>query len=119
MPTSASQTEDSSFIRRKEKAAEDIAQLSIPLPAAQLPYTLSHTNTPGWDTPWTSRPNAQGPSRHNRLESYGFGADHESSTSETQNGSRWSRRRKKIRSFILGNTYVPLVRIFLLFPPQR
>lgn len=111
MPISTSQREGTSFLRKeKEKESEELANhLSIPM-SARLPvqYTVAHTNTPGWDTPWTSRPNAQGPSRHDRLESYGFEEDN-SSESGRDNLSRWGRRRKQIRSFILVNTYVPLV----------
>ncbi|KAF8973922.1 hypothetical protein BDZ97DRAFT_1647958 [Flammula alnicola] len=117
MPTSVSQREGSSFLRKdKEKETEHPAShLSMPLPAQlPVPYTLSHTNTPGWDTPWTSRTNAQGPVRDNILESYGFEEDHSSgSDHDRRELSRWSRRRKQIRSFILVNTYVPLLFRFI------
>ena len=112
MPTSANQPEGSSFARggREKNGEEPPQSLSIPMPA-QLPisYTLAHTNTPGWDTPWTARPNAQGPNRHNRLDSYGFEEDQQSTSSPRISGSKWTRRKKRIRSFILVNTYVPLV----------
>ncbi|KJA29243.1 hypothetical protein HYPSUDRAFT_32641 [Hypholoma sublateritium FD-334 SS-4] len=116
MPTSANQPEGSTFARGgREKTGEEPPQsLSIPMPAQlPIPYTLAHTNTPGWDTPWTARPNAQGPNRHNRLESYGFEEDDQSTSSPRISGSKWSRRKKRIRSFILVNTYVPLLFRFI------
>ncbi|KAF9481435.1 hypothetical protein BDN70DRAFT_876422 [Pholiota conissans] len=115
MPASATQREGASFLRKdKEKEPEEHTNLSIPMPA-QLPahYTVSHTSTPGWDTPWTSRSNAQGPSRHDRLESYGFEEEDDSSDSGRENISKWSRRKKQLRSFILVNTYVPLLFRFI------
>jgi hypothetical protein len=84
--------------------------LSITLPAPnEQPLTLSHANTPGWNTPWTSRPAAQGPFRRYN--------DEEASNADWANvsdqssvySSIWKKRRKRFRSFVLTNTYVPLV----------
>ncbi|KDR85106.1 hypothetical protein GALMADRAFT_53655 [Galerina marginata CBS 339.88] len=121
IPASASQRlgEGSTFIRKeKEKeAGHDLTpHLSMPLPAQHpVEFTLAHNNTPGWDTPWTPRPAAQGPSRDSgeeEEESYGFRADSHSDSSH-KNLSGWALRRKQIRSFILVNTYVPLLFRFI------
>lgn len=114
LTSSASQREVSTVLRRdKEKESNcDSPHLTMTMPAPPpAPYTLAHTNTPGWDTPWTSRPAAQGPARVDREDSYGFEEDHGSdSPSSDKDLSGWALRRKQIRSFILVNTYVPLVR---------
>ncbi|KAF9569680.1 hypothetical protein CPC08DRAFT_701580 [Agrocybe pediades] len=117
IPSSAfSPREGSTFLRRdKEKApnGDSPQQLAMTLPAQPAaPYTLAHTNTPGWDTPWTSRPAAQGPSRLHREDSYGF-EEEDQSKSSNKDLSGWALRRKQIRSFILVNTYVPLLFRFI------
>ncbi|KAF8912772.1 hypothetical protein CPB84DRAFT_1759464 [Gymnopilus junonius] len=116
MPTSATPREPG-FLRKEKERESDPSptpHLSIPIPS-QPPHTLAHNNTPGWDTPWTSRPAAQGPTRQSRdddEESYGFREDNQSDSSH-KNLSGWALRRRKLRSFILVNTYVPLLFRFI------
>ncbi|KNZ73407.1 hypothetical protein J132_05830 [Termitomyces sp. J132] len=83
--------------------------LQLPSPPT-APYTLSHNITPGWDDPWSPRTAAQGPVRNHlsRENSYGLGVSDESNGSE-KSTSKWHRRRKRFRVFILSNTYVPLL----------
>lgn len=121
LPTSASLREGSSFTRRDKEKDIETAQtgsgigrdwgLSITLPTpAAVPFTLSHNNTPGWDSPWTPRAAAQGPSRpHMRENSYGLGETLADADESQINTKVWRRRKKKLRAFILTNTYVPLV----------
>lgn len=87
--------------------------LRLPLPAADPSFTLAHSHTPGWDTPWSPRGGA------NRHTSYmGAGGPHameEEEEVEHKEGpdkprSKWYHRRKRIRSYVLINPYVPLVR---------
>lgn len=117
MPTSSSQREAGGLNRKDQEKDPETANphLSIPMPVQLfVPNTVAHTNTPGWDTPWTSRSAAQGPVRHStREDSYELQDDHSSDSNKDQ--SPWSRRRKQLRSFILVNTYVPLVGVF---PPS-
>jgi hypothetical protein len=85
--------------------------LSITLPAPnEQPLTLSHAITPGWNTPWTSRPAAQGPFRHYNDDEDAPNADYaDVSDQSSVYSSIWKKRRKRFRSFMLTNTYVPLV----------
>lgn len=111
LPSSAS-LQPSSFYRRadKGKSAEpprehlEAAHLPIPDPAFQL--TQHQANSPGWDTPWTSRPNAQGPLRKRDTEAAYFNP---SPPLDEERLFLNTTRRKKIRRFILINPYVPLV----------
>ncbi|THU91732.1 hypothetical protein K435DRAFT_746085 [Dendrothele bispora CBS 962.96] len=85
--------------------------LSIAMPVPG-PFTVSQNLTPGWETPWTARPTAQGPFRnHERENSYGLNNQNEddSSHSSGKNDSSWAKRKKRLRIFILNNTYVPLL----------
>ncbi|KAK0465192.1 uncharacterized protein EV420DRAFT_1262018 [Desarmillaria tabescens] len=73
------------------------------------------TATPGWETPWTARPTAQGPSRpEERDDAYGFeDAERASSSTSSRDITVWQRRKKRFRAFILSNTYVPLLFRFI------
>jgi hypothetical protein len=92
-------------------------RLQLPLPPA-APFTLSHTKTPGWDTPWTPRlpdhiSNCESP----ELESGGIPGDSNPSRSKENLASKSQAKakiplRKKIRSYVLHNNYVPLVSFF-------
>lgn len=77
-------------------------RLRLDLPPQQSPITLAQTRTPGWETPWT--PRAPGVSWNVDIdESDGRDEDREKL-------SRWQTRKKRIRVYMLTNTYVPLVR---------
>ena len=110
LSTSSSMREGSTFIRRdKEKEPDPFLphlRASVPT-SAQLPTTVtpSHTVAHGWDTPWTSQPSAQGPLPHFRRGSL-YESDQELGTTNHEHLLR-----KRIRAFILSNTYVPLVRL--------
>ena len=88
-------------------AAHDRLHIDLP-PIQQSPITLAQTRTPGWETPWT--PRAPGVS---------WSVDIEESDSHENDGeklSKWQRRKKRIRVYMLTNTYVPLVSFFVAFP---
>lgn len=90
-------------------------QIALPTPSA-APFTLAQNATPGWETPWTSRPAAQGPSRD---DAYDFGeVEPASSSSTSTDDTVWRSRKKRLRSFILSNTYVPLVCLLSLRGPD-
>lgn len=108
LPSSAS-LQPPSFYRKtdREKGTEPpsvVDRLNIPHPALQL--TQHQANSPGWDTPWTSRLNAQGPHRKRDAEAAYFDS---SPPSDEERLSLSTTRRKKVRRFILINPYVPLV----------
>ncbi|KAF9460781.1 hypothetical protein BDZ94DRAFT_1265111 [Collybia nuda] len=125
LPTSSSIREGSSFTRRdREKDPERVQagsgigrdwglSITLPTPAA-VPFTLSHNNSPGWDSPWTPRVAAQGPSQpHIRENSYGLNETLADMDEGQKSSKAWRRRKKKFRAFILTNTYVPLLFRFI------
>ncbi|KAJ7619143.1 hypothetical protein DFH06DRAFT_1235449 [Mycena polygramma] len=86
--------------------------LSITLPAPPAgAFTAQHNGTPGWDAPWTSRVGAQGPVGRHNSEGLAFMDDVEESSpvDPSKHYTVWQRRRKRLRVFILSNTYVPLL----------
>lgn len=98
----------------KAEMAENL-RLELPLPPPQAPFTVSHTQTPGWNLPWSpSAPRERIPSDRVddelglRLQNSQFSYSQEDRDSGSMTKTS---RRKKIRRFVLGNTYVPLVRI--------
>jgi hypothetical protein len=112
MSPSSSMPEGSIFIRRNKEKGPDACvppQVSIPT-STQLPDTATspQNGTPRWDIPWSS-PNVQGPSPQLRGSSHG--SDQELATT---NLSKWSRKTKQIRSFIIANPYAPLVRLSII-----
>lgn len=73
--------------------------LKIDLPSPlSAPYTMAQSRTPGWDSPWTARP------PRNRDEDI---LARDASDPDGRTGSK----KKKLRTFILTNPYVPLVRV--------
>lgn len=71
--------------------------------------TLSHTQSPGWDTPWSARP----PLSVTRANGHGgayneFGME-EHQPEEDNEQNPWKQRKKVLRNFLLTNGYVPLV----------
>ncbi|KAJ4486283.1 hypothetical protein J3R30DRAFT_3445613 [Lentinula aciculospora] len=86
--------------------------LSISMPTPRATFTVNQANSPGWETPWTSRVGAQGPF-HSRSR-HGEGSGHEDqenleSHSVLSGLNDDSSRRKRIRIFLLNNPYVPLL----------
>lgn len=76
--------------------------LTIDLPPPpSAPFTMAQSRTPGWDSPWTARP-----LRNPEQDIFA----REASDSDEKTGSR----KKRLRTFILTNTYVPLVRVSFL-----
>jgi hypothetical protein len=97
---------------RKDKAKEHDAylpQLQVSIPtSAQIPNSAT---TPGWDIPWTSpsQPSARDPFPQLRR-----GIPYVSKLEVvTESPSKWSMRKKQIRSFIITNTYAPLLFRFI------
>ena len=112
MPPSSSMHEGYTFSRKdKEKdPGPYLPQLQGSVPtSAQLPNTVT---TPGWDIPWSSPslPSARDPLPQLRRGSP-HGSEQEVATTIL---SKWSRRKKQIRSFIIANTYAPLVRLSII-----
>ncbi|KXN89919.1 hypothetical protein AN958_04923 [Leucoagaricus sp. SymC.cos] len=114
LPSSAS-LQPSSFYRRadKEKGPEappaprhslDRSSILPPGPSAQ--FTQHQANSPGWDTPWTARSNAQGPLRKRDTEASYFSRE---PPSDEEQLTPFTSRRKKIRRFMLTNPYVPIL----------
>lgn len=85
---------------RSEAMSEDRLHLDLP-PPPQSPITLAQTRTPGWETPWTPR----GPGVTWDVD---VGDNEEEDDGEKV--SKWQKRKKRIRVYMLTNTYVPLVR---------
>ncbi|KAJ7925897.1 hypothetical protein B0H13DRAFT_1973802 [Mycena leptocephala] len=86
--------------------------LSITLPTPPTAsFTAQHNATPGWDAPWTSRVAAQGPAGRHHFEASGYIEDDDTSSpiDPDKNRTVWQKRRKRLRNFILTNTYVPLL----------
>ena len=71
--------------------------LTIELPTPSAPFTLAQSRTPGWDSPWT--PRIAGNSVYQTSDLIGHNDDNHDT----------SARKKRLRTFILTNTYVPLV----------
>lgn len=103
---------DNTTIRDSEpkEGAHNGWGLHIELPRASTrPFTLSHTQTPGWDTPWSARP----PTSVMRANGNGDPCDelaadgHQPKEDDKQ--TPWKQRKKLLRGFLLTNSYVPLV----------
>ena len=114
---SSSMQEGSTFIRKdKEKEPHAyLPQLQISVPtSAQLSNTVIQTATPEWDIPWSS---PSQPSSRDPLPQLRRGSPYGSEQGVvTTNSSKWTRRKKQIRSFIIANTYAPLVRLSIISP---
>lgn len=77
-----------------------------------IPYTLSQCRTPGWDSPWAVKP-FEPLSRRNvyePLQNVDTPDDQSPNGGHDANDSWWPRTRKRARTYLLNNTYVPLVR---------
>lgn len=84
---------------RSEAMSEDRLHLDLP-PQPQSPITLAQTRTPGWETPWT--PRAAGVT-------WDIEVGDNSQEDDGEKLSKWQARKKRIRVYMLTNTYVPLV----------
>lgn len=113
LPTSNRRSQDVSGLTPRSKGFEghrstmDEHQhdwgLTIDLPPPpSAPFTMAQSRTPGWDSPWTARAARPGPSQSQEL--FGHHADEDEKLNNT-----WSKRKKRLRAFVLTNTYVPLV----------
>ncbi|KAL5495145.1 hypothetical protein ACEPAI_607 [Sanghuangporus weigelae] len=87
----------------------------IPLPTTPAAITISQNRTPGWDTPWSERARrslddsgSHGSNVPSRQDSFA-NADGADDPPDGRKRSKWYRRRKRLRMFILSNTYVPLL----------
>jgi hypothetical protein len=76
-------------------------RISVPPPPA-APFTVSHNQTPGWDSPWTGRSVVENVYNRN---SY----SHVEVQGEKSKTVTFLKGRKKIRGYLLTNAYVPLV----------
>ncbi|KZP31216.1 hypothetical protein FIBSPDRAFT_945244 [Athelia psychrophila] len=77
--------------------------LTIDLPSPpSAPFTMAQSQTPGWNSPWTPRVPNQPLSEEEEI----FGRD-------SDEGEKTMSRRKKLRVFILTNTFVPLLFRFI------
>lgn len=79
--------------------------LTIDLPPPpSAPFTMAQSQTPGWNSPWTPRV----PNLPMSQEEEMFGSSDE--------GDKTMSRKKKLRSFILTNNFVPLVSLYISLP---
>jgi hypothetical protein len=84
--------------------------LHIDLPRTPgRPFTLSHSHTPGWDTPWTARPPISLARANGNGDAYDDSAVEEHQSTEDGKQTPWKQRKKMLRGFLLTNSYVPLV----------
>lgn len=88
--------------------------LDLPAPDPVV-TTISHNKTPGWDSPWSPRPPAELVARITGNSNGSLRMrDAEAHDEENEKLGAWAKRRKRYRAFIMHNTYVPLVRAFVL-----
>ncbi|KAI0304927.1 hypothetical protein BC826DRAFT_978988 [Russula brevipes] len=88
-------------------------RISMPgTPAAT--HTLSHSRTPGWDSPWAPRPLESLSHRtiYEQLQN-GDSAEEQPPEGTAGDGTWWPRTRKRARAYLLHNTYVPLLFRFI------
>ena len=83
----------------------DGLHLDLPPNHIQSPNTVAQTRTPGWETPWSPRLPEHTANWDVDLE------DVLEERDDNEKLSRWVRRKKRIRVYMLTNTYVPLVSI--------
>lgn len=86
--------------------------LRVDLPLSPpKPFTLSHTQSPGWDTPWSARHPLSAIRTNGNGDAYNESTmeDHQPKGDDDQNP--WKQRKKVLRNFLLTNGYVPLVSV--------
>ena len=88
-------------------------RIAMPSPPA-TPHAPTRSRTPGWDSPWAARP-LESLSHRNIYEQLqnGGSIEEQQPDSSINDGSWWPRARKRARSYLLTNTYVPLVMCIL------
>ncbi|EIW64429.1 uncharacterized protein TRAVEDRAFT_158679 [Trametes versicolor FP-101664 SS1] len=79
------------------------SRLRIDMPPTSGPFTLSHSRTPGWDTPWTSS-HPIGTDESHDPHALDTGSLH-----DDEKATPWQRRRKRFRAYMMYNVYVPLL----------
>ncbi|KZT05912.1 uncharacterized protein LAESUDRAFT_654670 [Laetiporus sulphureus 93-53] len=84
----------------------DPLHVDIPPPPA-TPYTIAQNATPGWDTPWTARPADLTSRGHNSGDEVTQLAQADDDSNEKL--GTWTRRRKRVRAYMMYNPYVPLL----------
>lgn len=88
--------------------------LHIELPRTPVrPFTLSHTQSPGWDTPWSARLPAPVMRPNGNGDAYNQLVMEEHQPKEEGKQTPWQRRKKMLRGFLLTNSYVPLVSAYV------
>ena len=82
----------------------------IDLPRTPVrPFTLSHTQSPGWDTPWSARLPVSVMRANGNGDAYNQLGTEEHQPAEEDKQTLWQQRKKMLRGFLLTNSYVPLV----------
>jgi len=95
------------------RARDRSLRIAMPTTPA-IPYTLSQSRSPGWDSPWVAKP-FESLSRRNISETLQNGGTPDDQSPNggygyDPNDSWWPRTRKRARTYLLNNTYVPLVK---------
>lgn len=114
--------EGTSFIHREKdpetaqatNSTKRFRGLPITLPTSPAaPYTVSQNVTPGWDIPWSPRAAVRGTERSSTDDDL---RETSSYLYESQQNADAQRAQKnRFRTFILTNTYVPLVSPHFIF----
>jgi hypothetical protein len=78
------------------------------------PFTLSHTQSPGWDTPWSARLPTSVTRTNGNGDGYNELVVEERQQEEDGKQDPWTQRKKVLRNFLLTNSYVPLVSASIL-----
>ncbi|EAU93081.2 hypothetical protein CC1G_06801 [Coprinopsis cinerea okayama7 len=118
LQASTSLREGMSSSGRKDKEKERDLENGDRPPPLSIPehptstYNPSAVNTPSWYMPWSAKLAAQGPHPQYQ-DSYDSGQEDRVSSPEPTRESGWAARRKRVRSFILTNAYVPLLFRFI------
>jgi len=84
--------------------------LHVELPRTPVrPFTLSHTQSPGWDTPWSARLPLSVARANGTGDAYNQLGLEEHQLEEDHEQNPWKQRKKVLRNFLLTNSYVPLL----------
>ncbi|KAL6310068.1 hypothetical protein BKA93DRAFT_843306 [Sparassis latifolia] len=83
-------------------------RLNIPTRSAD-PLTLAQNATPGWETPWTPRPRGDMISREHALWENSTEPPPREEHDDGEKRDTWVPRKKRFRTYLIHNTYVPLL----------